>query len=208
LVKWASCWDNYDDPYNIGKYTENPQQIDLDSKYTAAWFIGALVSPDSNGLVDESTPRTGITIAEEAKYDFNRKERDRLYRAKLTFTNPLNSTTMRVMRSQTAYGTGAYASAYRNTSVVRLLNQLKKDVVKLGRKFTVQTKNLPRVRTAFKNGLIKRLNYYIELEKIVAYEGVKVYASREDQNQGILRVDLKVQPTFPVLFIKVNMILQ
>lgn len=209
-IKWGSRWKEvpYDPWEAANTVTGSPQTITIDSKWTAAWYAGMMISPNVNGIVDESIPMTGLLVPHKAKYNFNRSQRKSLINSKITFTNYMDLNNSFVVRGQTAYGTDAEAAAWRNESVVRLVNQLKKDVVKVSKRFTVQQKNLSRSRASLKSAIKRVLDNKIDAEKLVSYSGLTVYASRQDQIDGIVRVDFTIEPVQPVLFIVINMILE
>lgn len=209
-IKWGSRWKEvpYDPWESANTIIGAPQTITIDSKWTAAWYAGMMVSPNANGIVDESIPMTGLIVPNKAKYNFNRSQRKSLINSKITFTNYMDLNNSFIVRGQTAYGIDAEAAAWRNESVVRLVNQLKKDIVKVAKRFTVQQKNLARSRTSLKSAIKKVLDNKIASEKLVSYRGLKVYASRQDQLDGIVKVDFTIEPVQPVLFIVVNMILE
>jgi hypothetical protein len=207
LIKWSSCWaDTENDPYEVAQYGAGANPIDIDSIWTAAWFCGELAAPNATGVVDETQPKDGTIVNYKPKYSFNTVQLEQLIDGKLTFTNKLDDYRMKVIRAQTAYAEGE-GSAYRNIGTPRILNTIKRLIVDIGSRFIRRTKNTKAVRMHLKEALIKAFDILVAQEKIVEYKNLRVYASRQDEIDGICRVYIDVAPVMPLLFVDVNIIL-
>jgi len=213
-IKWASRWKEHQyDPYEyvVARTTDSDtvSTITLDSKWTAPWYVGETVKADSNGIVDESVPITGsVLFGHKPYYEWNKTQIKSLLKGKITFTAPLTENDSYVIRSQSAYGLQPNDSSFRNVNVTRMINGLKKTLVNTLKPFTRNQKNLPRVRSSIAMKTRQILERYLESEKITGFKGLKVYASPDDVNNGIVRVDFDIKPVQPVLFIMVNVVLE